>query len=114
MRKKRNNYKQDILFILISSFILVVVWICFNLYHIWITSTISQDIQVQMIPIDANFDNATIQNVLKREYIEPLFESQEEASSPALLAPEPLGVANASDAAQLTPSVGQAQVTKIQ
>ena len=74
--KKRNNIQKDILFIFISSFIVVVAWIGFNLYHIWITSTISQDLQLELTPINPDFDQRTIQQLKTRENVEPLYDIQ--------------------------------------
>ncbi|SRR6266568_6928300 len=86
MKQKQGNKQKDILFILISSFIVVVAWIGFNLYHIWATTTVSQDVQVELTPIDPVFDPQTIQQLKLRENINPLFESH--ASSSASLHPQ--------------------------
>ena len=83
MRQKRHNKRQNILFILISSFIVVVAWVAFNLYHIWITSTISENIQLQLTPIAPNFDPVTIQQLKSRENINPLFDLQPAVSAAA-------------------------------
>src|SRR6266404_3425866 len=84
MKQKQGNKQKDILFILISSFIVVVAWIGFNLYHIWATSTVSQNVQLELIPIDPDFDPQTIQQLKLRGNINPLFESNV-SSSAALL-----------------------------
>jgi hypothetical protein len=81
MQSKQKNKQKDILFILISSFIVVVAWIGFNLYHIWATSTVSQDVQAELTPIDPVFDPQTIEQLKTRENINPLFESQASASA---------------------------------
>lgn len=81
MKHKEKNKQNDILFILISSFILVVAWITFNIYHIFVTSTISQHIQYQLAPIDPAFDQQTMQQLKTREDINPLFGSQSVASN---------------------------------
>jgi hypothetical protein len=85
MKPKRRNKQKDILFILISSFVVVVAWIGFNLYDIWATSSVSLDVQAQLTPIDAVFDPQTIQGLRSRENVNPLFESQGTAiaSAPA-------------------------------
>lgn len=64
--------QTDILFVLISSFIVVASWIGFNLYHKWATSTISTDIQAQIIPIDPNFDEETVAAIKKRKKVVPV------------------------------------------
>ena len=73
MRPKSRNKQKDILFILISSFVVVVAWIGFNLYDIWANSTISQEIQLELTPIDPQFDPQTIKLLKNRENINPLF-----------------------------------------
>ncbi len=80
---KQNQRRKDILFILGSSFVVVVAWIGFNLYHIYVTSTISEDIQVQLTPIDPTFDTAIIQNLKSREQVNPAFERTATASQSA-------------------------------
>jgi len=81
MKKKRSNIQKDILFIFISSFLVVVAWIGFNLYHIWATSSVSQDVQMQLTPIDPEFDQITIQKLKTRESIEPLYIIQKNTSA---------------------------------
>lgn len=80
MKPKKRNKQKDILFILISSFIVVVAWVGFNLYHIWATSTVSNDIQTQLNPIDPEFDPTVVQGLKTRENIDPLYENQSSSS----------------------------------
>lgn len=65
---------REILFLVISSFIIVLAWIGFNLYHNMKTSTINQNLTVQILPISPNFDKKTISDLKKRERIAPLYE----------------------------------------
>jgi hypothetical protein len=88
MKPKKQSKRKDILFILISSFIVVVAWIAFSIYHIYITSTISDTIQAQLTPINPTFDPQTIKDLLKRSDIVPAFDIQTTASSEAT-APTP-------------------------
>jgi hypothetical protein len=81
MKPKKHNKQKDILFVLISSFILVVLWIGFNIYHIWVTSTISEDLQLKLTPIVGSFDTATIQKLKNRVQIEPAYERQASAKT---------------------------------
>jgi hypothetical protein len=83
MKQKRNNKQKDILFIFISSFVVVVAWIGFNLYHIYVTSTISQDIQIELTPINPLFDSQTMQQLSTRENIDPLYDAIATASDSA-------------------------------
>ena len=56
-------------------FVMVMIWIGFNIYHAWATSTISADLALQIVPIKPNFDTNTIHALKKRSSIAPLFES---------------------------------------
>ncbi|MGH7202852.1 MAG: hypothetical protein ACREHC_00215 [Candidatus Levyibacteriota bacterium] len=104
MQQKHTNRRKDILFILISSFIVVVAWISFNIYHIWITSTVSETIQPQLAPINPVFDPATIQDLKKREQIDPLFDKQQSTTqTPETTASAAAIPAQASNAAQIAP-----------
>ncbi len=75
MKQKRSHIQKDILFIFISSFIVVVAWIGFNIYHIYATTTISEEIQLQLTPISPNFDQVTMQQLKTRENIDPFYDS---------------------------------------
>ncbi len=66
--------RKDSLVILWLTFITVIAWIGFNIYHISVTSTISEELNKQIIPIDPNFDMNTITKLSGREKIEPLYE----------------------------------------
>ena len=84
MRSGQQQRKQkDILFIIISSFIVVVAWIGFNIYHIKVTSTVSEHVQDQLNPIDPTFDQQTMQELKNRENINPLFEQTQTATQSA-------------------------------
>src|SRR5579862_4631265 len=87
MKPKQHRLQKDILFIFISSFIVIVAWIGFNIYHIYVTSTVSQDLQLDLIPINPTFDAQTIQQLKTRENINPAFEMQKAAATPT---PAPL------------------------
>lgn len=104
MRQKKHNKQKDILFVLISSFVVVVAWIAFNIYHIWATSTVSEDIQLQLTPISPNFDPQTIQQLKLRENINPLFDLQPPvASTPTpSITPSPGTDTTASPSAPIT------------
>lgn len=71
---KKNRAQKDILYISISSFILVVAWVSFNIYHTYTTTTISEDLQMQIIPIDRDFDTTTIQQLQTRSKVAPFNE----------------------------------------
>jgi len=89
MKQKQKNTKKDILFVLISSFIVVVAWVAFNIYHIYITSTINETIQTQLIPITPIFDPQTIKDLQKRIDIVPIFSIQATTISSESATPSP-------------------------
>lgn len=68
--------QKDILFLLLSSTFLAVVWIIFTIIHTSLTSTISSTVNQQIQPIDGTFDNKTIQTLQKRTPITPQIQIQ--------------------------------------
>lgn len=72
--------QKDILLLVVPTFILVVAWIVFSIYHNWGTSTISETLNIQITPIEGKFDKETIDNLKRREKVLPVFEATEEAS----------------------------------
>jgi hypothetical protein len=111
MKPKRNNLQKDILFIFISSFIVVAAWIGFNIYHIWATSTVNQDLQLELMPISPVFDPDTIQRLKTRESIQPLFESQQSTQTtptPIVIAtPIPTPASIQTSTSSLIPTLSQ-------
>lgn len=69
--------RREILFLIISTFILVVVWVGFSVYHNAVTSTISQALSIQITPISPTFDMQTFEKLKEREKVSPLFEIKE-------------------------------------
>jgi hypothetical protein len=67
--------QKDIVFILASAFFVIVVWIIFDIYHTSVSSTISGKLNSQIVPIKADFDLKTIENIKARKQIEPLYKS---------------------------------------
>lgn len=65
--------QRDYLFILISSAVLVIVWITFSILHSLLTSTISESLGQQLIPIAGTFDTKTLDALKARTQITPLF-----------------------------------------
>jgi hypothetical protein len=66
--------RKDILLILIPSFIFVLAWIGFSIYHNIVTSTISEPLSVQITPITPNFDTSVIDNLKNREKVSPIYQ----------------------------------------
>jgi hypothetical protein len=65
--------KNDILLILIPSFIFALAWIGFSIYHSVVTSTISSSLDEQITPINPTFDTNTINALKNREISSPLY-----------------------------------------
>lgn len=70
--KKKPSTLKDILFLSISSFVVVAAWIGFNIYHSWVTTTITPELQIQIIPIQPDFDIATVEKIKARKHIVPI------------------------------------------
>lgn len=66
--------RKDVQIILWMTFVTVAAWIGFNIYHISVTSTISEELQIQIAPIDPKFDDNTILRIRAREQIEPMYQ----------------------------------------
>jgi hypothetical protein len=62
---------KEFFYIVISSFILTVIWIASNVYHAYATSTIDTLLQMQIEPIMPDFDMQTINKIKQRVKIEP-------------------------------------------
>jgi hypothetical protein len=77
--------KNDILLVLIPSFIFVLTWIGFSIYHNIVTSTISQPLNVQIAPITPTFDTNVIDSLKNKDIVLPLYE----LSTPAQAATPP-------------------------
>ena len=68
--------QKDIITLLIPSFILIVTWIIFNIYHSSVTSTIPPAVDIQISPIKAVFDMDTISRLKQRQTVTPDYEEQ--------------------------------------
>jgi hypothetical protein len=80
--------KHDLLIILIPTFICVIAWIGFNIYHSAVTSTISPAEISQISPINPDFDTKIISQLKNRERVEPFFQAT--PSSKVLPTPTPI------------------------
>lgn len=66
--------KNDILVILIPSFIFALAWIGFSILHSIATSTISETLNTQIAPISPSFDTNTIAALKKRTNVVPIYQ----------------------------------------
>jgi hypothetical protein len=90
--------KNDILLILIPSFIFALAWISFSIYHNVITSTISNSLSIQITPITPDFDTSTIDSLKNREKVTPIYD---------------LSVAGQNVTQPASPSAGQTNTTPV-
>lgn len=63
--------QKQLAIILIPLLILTIFWVIFNVYHNHTASTITDPLSYQIIPIQGNFDQETINQVLERNRIDP-------------------------------------------
>ena len=88
--------QKDLVFLVVSAFLIVFSWITFNIYHNYTTSTIPETLGVEIAPINPNFDTQTIERLKNRKKIDPLFEIPQSAliqePSPSIASPSPLPV----------------------
>ncbi|MDP2649895.1 MAG: hypothetical protein Q8P10_03540 [bacterium] len=68
--------QKEIIFILVSCFLLVAFWVGFSIYHNSVTSTVPEALGIQITPIKPDFDNTIIENLKKRNRVEPVLEIQ--------------------------------------
>lgn len=63
--------QREFAIILVPAFILTVLWVLFNVYHNYFTSTIQDPLTYQIIPIEGKFDINTINEVKQRKRVNP-------------------------------------------
>ncbi len=74
--------QRDIIFLLASSFFIVLIWIIFEIIHSSTTSTIPEKLNVQIIPIKPDFDSKTIADIKTRDNIKPIYEAYQISITP--------------------------------
>src|SRR5438045_7861635 len=65
--------QREIVILLISIFIVVVVWVGVSIYHNAHASTINDTLSQEIIPISPNFNTAALERLKKRTYIDPIY-----------------------------------------
>lgn len=63
--------QKDILFLLVPALILVIAWIGFSIYHNSVKSTIPEALNIQILPINPDFDRKTIEKIRNRKTVLP-------------------------------------------
>ncbi len=84
--------QKDLLILLIPMFLITVLWVIFNIYHNHISSTITDPLTVQIIPIDGKFNRASLESIKDRKRVEPLFIAPviEVDDAPPTISPTPI------------------------
>lgn len=91
--------KKDVLIITILLFIFILIWIGGSIYHNAVSSTISEDVNREILPIAPTFDTKTINKLKSREKITPSFDAREVIPTPITLPniPNPPNASGASE-----------------
>lgn len=66
--------KNDVLILLIPSMLIVIMWVVFSIYHNYVTSTIPENLNTQILSISPDFDLKTIENLKKRTAVIPIYQ----------------------------------------
>jgi|GEM_PF-2441777 len=74
--------QKSLLYIIIPSFILIVIWIIANIYNHAAMTTITSDQAISIQPISDSFDTEVLASLRKRKMVTP--DSQAEISSPII------------------------------
>ena len=88
--------QKDIIILLVPTFIVIIIWVIFSIYHSSVASTIPQALNIQITPIKPTFDTNTISKLKQRQKVNPVYEMITTGSP----APES-STTNSSPAAQL-------------
>lgn len=72
--------QRDIITLLVPSFILIVAWIIFSIYHNSVASTITPVVNIQISPITPTFDMNAISKLKQRQTVTPIYETSATAT----------------------------------
>jgi hypothetical protein len=65
--------QKDLLILLVPMFLITILWVVFNIYHNYVTSTITDPLTLQIVPIDGKFNRTSLESIKDRKRLEPLF-----------------------------------------
>ena len=99
--------KKDILTLLIPSFLVVVAWVIFSIYHSFVTSTIPESLNMQITAINPEFDTSVIENLKKREKVTPIYEAEANPSIAPIDIEEDISPPISTDSGQIATSEGE-------
>jgi hypothetical protein len=101
--------RKDVLSILVPSFIFVLAWIILSIHHNVVTSTISDQVNIQIAAISPTFDTSAITSLKQRQNIIPTYESNipvqnivVPATPSAIITPIPTPIISSGSAQQAT------------
>lgn len=72
--------QREFIIILVPLFTLTILWVLFNIYHGFVTSTIKDPLTFQIIPIEGKFDTQEVNRLKQRQRINPLYEISSQVS----------------------------------
>ncbi len=73
--------QREVLLLVFSTFILIIAWIGFSIYHNLVSSTITKPVEEKIVPINPSFDTKTIDILKERRTIEPIFQTNSKEST---------------------------------
>lgn len=89
MKNKKYRIQKDLAYLSISLCLLVFLWIGSNIYNAYVTSTIDDTLQLQIIPIEGKFDVDTIEKLRNRISIEPDYNENFASAEAQIIKPSP-------------------------
>jgi len=95
--------RNDFIFLLVSTAIMIFAWIIFNVIHISKTSTVTDVLNQQIESIQPNFDTKTIEILKQRQRVNPLYQLQNPQASQAAVSITPSPIATPTIPAILSP-----------
>jgi len=97
--------QKDLLLLLVPLFMLTILWVIFNIYHNYVTSTIKDPLTFQIIPIVGKFDTNAINKIKNRQRINPLYEIQSRVSPNPSPSVKPTPQETSSQSAEVSPTI---------
>ncbi|HUQ85585.1 MAG TPA: hypothetical protein VM077_04630 [Candidatus Limnocylindrales bacterium] len=101
---KKNRAQKDLLWISISIFVVVALWIGFNIYHGRADSTIEPDLQLQITPIDPAFNTQSLDKIKTRKKVIPVYQLDSASGSASTNPNQPIQTSPSADTPAQLPS----------
>jgi hypothetical protein len=100
--------QNELLYIVVSLFVIVVLWIGFNLFHTYASSTVTDTQTTQVTPITPIFQKEILTKIKARPKVEPLFDSDKVSASVSAVTPTPTKPGQSVKVTPTTPVAGSA------